>query len=336
MALGVPKMRHLYVLDPQINGPTHIWDSGTPYTTNVRFVMLEGSTAGRFASDPRYGKSVIYPSTLVEPDVTPPGPDALTTIFGTDLFLDLDADAGSTINLVEDSLNLTSWTQATGGVAFLPRSTSPPPTYDTSGLNPSHGTVDLNGINTGTNTGSSLYRGGSNPEIQGNNPVEIFAVLDQRDAITQTSLRWIAAYGGSTNTTLRAIFKGVPAGGRNILRWRVPNTSTSASNTLDAPGDFTGLCVIHCYYNPATGAYGVGLFNAAQPTYDLSYYTTGTVSGTINTGASRHVIGGSSATSGGVQGMWPNIGINRYSIIKRNTTELERETAIEFLLARIL
>lgn len=362
MALGVPFMQNLYILHPNIVGPIQIWDtinevppnSGNfvirPDAINVRVVMAADSKIGLISTTQRYGKTFIYPSTTKEPDgdrITGVSDDIITTLFGSNIVLEVDANRSATVTFENNGTDVAEWSvlpapgpPATPGASSLTaRTGSPAPTRNVTGLNLTNATIDLNGINTGANSGASIGKGTSIPSIEGNNPVEIFMVLDQKDLITQTALRFVAAYGGTGTSNNRAIFKGVPTGGRNIAQFSVPKTGVSTSNRVTAPGDFSGQCVLHAFYNPTGGTglgeMGIGLFNATQNTYDLAYYTKKTFVSTdqpVSTGAVGHHIG--SPSSGASP--FAKMGVNRYIVIDRNSTELERQTAIEYLLQRII
>ena len=337
MAFGCDTPKNLYILDPQFTGSTQIWTATydppeIPFAIDSRMVMKADSFAGHFEADFRFGWSVIYPGMTEEPDnVDFPDPDFFGTTFGANLIDYLNADRGATVRRdlgTSDVTEVINLIQAGPAYAYI--AGRPKPTYNPNGIAAGIATVEFNGVNTSTSSGSSLSKSTPPSSIRGNNPVEIFMLLNQREPAADTSSRRVTAYGGSSTSTSRDLVRAV-SGGVSKADWRIGNGASPPS--LAAPGDFSGVCVVHVYYNPTGQAYGVGLFNAANPTYGEDNYTRGTVTGTVNTGSSRTSIAGNTSAGGGNNGSWWEGGLNRRIVVNRVCTELERQAAIEELLS---
>lgn len=312
----------VYFYDPEIKGGVVLWPEAA-LVPNVRVVMLAGRLAGKLESQHRYGKSVIYPSTTAEPEVGLPVSDIFTTTLGDDLVDYVNANDATNVRLYRETTTLDVLLNGVLGVgSYAGIAGRTQPTYAANGIVTGVPTIELNGDNSSLTSGSSLNKSSVPASICANLPCEVFGLVRNDEVATLTSTRDVSTYG-STNANSRALQRRVG----NKLSWKL-----GANPIIDAPGTFDGVSVFHAYYNPTTRTYGVGLWNAANPTYSTAGYTTGLNAVPLFTGNSRTTIGGGTTRAGGAQGSWWNGGGNTRAIAKRNTTEAERSALIGYLI----
>ncbi|WP_332763927.1 hypothetical protein [Phenylobacterium sp.] len=315
-------------MHPRISGGVQLWPQ-TLEIPNVRVVMEAGQSGGGLETTFRYGKMVFHPGDTTEPEVGLPVADAMNTLFGSNLLSRWNARTQQTV--LRDSAESVSGflNSIVANSTLIPVTGRAAPIFDPIGLDGVLPTVDLNGDNTTSTSGSTLYHSTAPSSIRANNPVEVFMLINQRELASQTSNRRVLAYGSSTNNG-RSLLR-VVSGGVNKAQWGIG--TNAAPVYLTAPGDFSNVCVLHFYYTPTGQAYGVGLFNAADSAYGENNYTRGTVVGTVNTGSTRFVVGGDVSSSGGNQNSWWKGGVNDIVVVNRVCTEAERQSAVEYLLS---
>jgi len=190
--------------------------------------------------------------------------------------------------------------------------------------------IIFNPDNAVSTAGRSLHRMGG-AELTGAAVVHEFFLIDQEEADAETQTHHLFTYGGASSTNSRSLYR-TSNGTTPKLNWR-----TTSAAAIQAPGLFKGRCIVHAYYDTTlANNVGVGLFNAAQPTFafDTTRYGFGTVAAPTTTNPPRQVIGGSSGVDGGAAGSWLKFRLNLGIAFKQALTETDIAYVFDQMAAR--
>jgi hypothetical protein len=321
------------VYDPVFSGPTQ---SGVTAFTDCRSVHLATSEGGKFDDGSHGGQynegwSPIYHDSVVEPDVGDPPADYFSDTFGANYVSGFDAEVLSTYDVDVDGVTITTLRDVVGAAASTLDHALP--LLDTTGMQSGRRTIEGNGDNSVASAGTSIRRNSN--VTTGDVSVELFfAFIMREDPVADATTHYIFAYGdNATNVNVRKLLRTV-TGSENKATWRID----ADANTITAPGNMEQDedCIVHCYYDAATREYGVAVYNAAQPTYDVSAYATATKgsASTTGTGSARRQWWGRLSAAGGAIPDRCEMGLNKYAAVNRTATALERAGAIAALRER--